>query len=471
MKKKPTPKKVNALNVAAGLRPLMVPIDSLRPDPDNANEHNAENLAAIKTSLQRYGQLVALVVAEDGRILKGNGTWQAAKELGATAIAALPLPKGLEAHADEFALADNQSARLSNWNPAKLKAALERIKARGTEATVLGFDERALQVLLEKVRPKPTPSNWHDREGAAPKRAKAGELYALGTHRLLIGDSRDKKAVAHLMGKRLAQLCFTDPPYGVDYEDGKGRKIKNDALGRDSLSNFLTDAFKAAVSATTPDAAFYIWHASLTRDDFVHAMKAAGLEERQYIIWAKPSLVLGRADYQWNHEPCFYAAKAGQRPAFYAGRAETTLWRRAARGATETAAVLGPGLILSDGKGSEITITKGAGTKKLRHLRLEGGQPVLVTDAQGQSTVWEVSRDTQQTIHPNQKPVELAVKAIENSTQPGQAVLDLFGGSGSTLQACEQTGRAGFLMELDPRYADGIISRWEKATKGKAQRL
>ena len=273
------------------------------------------------------------------------------------------------------------------------------------------------------------------------------------------------------MGGRKAQLVFTDPPYGVDYEDGKGRKIKNDALGRDSLASFLTAAFKAAVDAAASDAAFYIWHASATRADFEHAMKAAGLEERQYLIWAKPALVLGHADYQWNHEPCFYASRAGVKAAFYGGRAETTLWRFAAADGDDTAITLGPGVLISDGKGAELTVTAGAGPRKLRHVRVEKGKAVRLTDAQGQGTVWEVARDSQQTIHPNQKPVELALRAIENSTQPGQVVLDLFGGSGSTLMAAEAAGRSAFMVEMDPRYADQILARWEKATKAKAEKL
>jgi len=470
--KAPAAPSSNPMQIAPGLQGLAVPIDTLRPDPNNANDHPADNLAAIKASLQRFGQLKAIVTKEDGTILAGNGTWLAAKELGATHIARVDIPKALEADAEHFALIDNQASRLSRWNATKLKEAIERLKASGRTPQSLGFNEKDLAAVLAKARKniEEQANNW---AGATPSkaRAKTGDLWALGDHRLLIGDSRDPKQVKRLMGDRKAQLLFTDPPYGVDYEDGKGRKIKNDALGRDGLSTFLAAAFKAAVEVTTSDAAFYIWHAISTRADFEHAMKAAGLEERQYLIWAKPSLVLGHADYQWNHEPCFYASKSGTKPAFYAGRAETTLWRIAARDGHDTATALGPGILVSDGNGAEITITPGSGTRKLRHQRLTKAEPLLLSDTQGQGTVWEVSRDSGQTVHPNQKPSELARKAIENSSQPGQAVLDLFAGSGSTLMACEETGRAAFLMELDPRYADAILARWEKATKAKAEKI
>jgi DNA modification methylase len=470
---KPGSKVENAFKIAPGLLGLATMIDTLKPDPNNANEHTPENLAAIKESLQRFGQLKPIVITADRIIRAGNGTWLAAKELGAHVIAAVQIPTEQAHRAEEYALADNQSARLSRWNATKLKEAVDRLRAAGGTPEALGFSTKELQAILAKARPAaaaPADNNW---AGATPSKArsKPGDLWALGEHRLLVGDSRDTKAVRRLMGGRKAQLIFTDPPYGVDYEDDKGRKIKNDALGRDGLATFLTAAFKAAVDVASSDAAFYIWHASATRADFEHAMKAAGLEERQYLIWAKPSLVLGRADYQWNHEPCFYASRAGVRPAFYAGRAETTLWRIAAHAGNDTATALGPGVLVSDGAGAELTITAGAGPRKLRHLRVEKGKPLLISDAQGQGTVWEIARDTMQTVHPNQKPVELAVRAIENSTQPGQAVLDLFGGSGSTLMGAEATGRAAFLVELDPRYADAILARWEKATKAKAEKL
>jgi DNA modification methylase len=475
MKKKAAPPSkpgANAFKIAPALLPLATLIDTLKPDAANANEHPAENLRAIKNSLQEFGQLKPIVITPDRIIRAGNGTWLAAKEMGAKVIAVVQIPSELVHRAEEFSLADNQTARLSRWNPAKLKEAIDRLKANGVATEPLGFNEKELQATLARIKAAAghRESNW---DTAAPGRArtKAGDLWALGEHRLLVADCREPKAIHRLMGTRKAQCVFTDPPYGVDYEDSKGRTIKNDALGRDTLASFLTGVFKAAVEAAASDAAFYIWHANATRADFEHAMKAAGLVERQCLIWAKPALVLGHADYQWNHEPCFYASKAGTRPAFYAGRAETTLWRVAVVGANDTATALGPGILVSDGNGAEMTLTAGASSRKLRHMRVEKGKPLLLSDARGQGTVWEVSRDTVQAIHPNQKPVELALRAIENSTQPGQAVLDIFAGSGSTLMAAEHAGRAAFCIERDPRWADGILARWEKATKTKAEKL
>jgi len=374
-------KSTDRMRIAKGLQPLAVPMAKLRPDPNNANEHSPENIAGIKEQLARMGQLKPIVATEDGIIRAGNGTYTAAKEMGADKIAVVYIPEDLAEHAEAFALADNQLTRISRFNPARLREAIARLRAKGQDPSAAGFTAGTLQAILSKARAAAeteADSNWN---GATPSKArsKPGDLWALGEHRLLVGDSRDSKQVKRLMGGRKAQLVFTDPPYGVDYEDAKARKIKNDALKRDNLAALLTAAFKAAVEAAASDAAFYIWHASATRGDFEHALKAAGLEERQYLIWAKPSLVLGRADYQWNHEPCFYASKAGTRPAFYGGRAETTLWRVAALGADAAAVTLGPGVQISDGEGSEITVTAGPSPRKLRHLRVAKGTPLLMT--------------------------------------------------------------------------------------------
>lgn len=448
-------------------------IDSLRPDPTNARERTPENMAAIKSSLQRFGQVTPVVTKADGTIMKGNGTWLVAKELGWKNIARIFIGAGNEDQASEYALADNQSALLSKWNADRLKAQIDGIRARGTDPLALGFNERDLQALLAKAKKTGADSNnWGNAAPSGKARSKAGDLWQLGEHRLLVADSRDAKAIKRLMGGRKAQMVFTDPPYGVSYEDDKGRSVRNDKLRQDDLAKFLIPCFKNAADFATSDAAFYIWHASATREDFAYAMKTAGIEERQYLIWAKPQLVLGHADYHWSHEPCFYAGHAGAKPAWYGTRSETTVWRIGTHGADDQAITLGNGLLLTDGKGGELYLGKKPAAKKARHLRLEAGKPLHVGDGQGQGTVWEVSREAGgNEYHPNQKPTELAIKAMENSTAPGQAVLDLFGGSGSTLAAAETAGRHAFVVELEPKYADAILTRWERMTKRKAEKI
>lgn len=396
----------NPLKIAPHLQYLAVPIDSLKLDPDNVNEHTAENLATIRASFDRVGQLKPVVCLDNGTIKAGNGAWMVAKEMGATLLAAVPIPADVSQYADEFALADNQSGRLSHFQPDRLKAMIEKLRARGIKSKDLGFSDKLLADLLAKAKKPKVPSNWGDAESKSPRRSEVGDLWLMGRHRLLVGDSRDPQVLKRLMGDRKAQCVFTDPPYNVDYEDDKGRKIKNDDLSVIEHVDLLTEVFQNSVDCATPDAAFYIWHASGTRANFVDAMKAAGLVERQYLIWNKNNFALGRSHYHWKHEPCFYASAQKTQPKWYGDRT--------------------------------------------------------------QSTVWDFVIEGAERVHPNQKPIELAMRAMYNSTQVTQVVLDPFCGSGSTLGAAEVTNRVAYLVDLEPRWADTVIARWEKMTKQKA---
>lgn len=308
---------------------------------------------------------------------------------------------------------------------------------------------------------------------SAPKKpiTQRGDIWILGDHRLICADSRNTEAWAKLMEKEKASLVFTDPPYGVSYNaaSDKFAKIRNDALEGNALTEFLQQVFDQTLRNASQDAAFYIWHASSTRNEFAQAMAASGLEERQYLIWAKNAFVLGHADYHWSHEPCFYACRAGGGARFYGDRAQQTVWRVTAgtkKSGLQT--TIGPGLVLTDGKLSEIFIKETAPkNKKIRRIRIQGPINLRVEAAQG--TLWEVDRD-HGTEHPTQKPVELARRAIQNSSQTGDIVLDPFLGSGTTLIGAELTGRRCFGFELEPSYCDVIISRWQKITGKKAER-
>ena len=275
------------------------------------------------------------------------------------------------------------------------------------------------------------------------------------------------------MAGEKAQLVHTDPPYGVSYvtQSGKFDMIKNDdKTGDDLLSTLLVPAFKEYVRATDPDAAFYIWHASSTRRDFEDAMLAAGLMEKQYIIWAKPAPVLGHADYQWSHEPCFYGEKAGQHAHFYGDRTQRTVWMATIHSRAAIAASLAGGVVLTDGKGSKIYVSaKTPKGKKLRYVRVaDEGQTVDLQPDSTVSTVWEIGRESK-TIHPTQKPLEIPIRAINNSSKPGDLVLDFFGGSGSTLIAAEKTGRRCNTIELDPKYCSAIIDRYIETVNDNSQ--
>jgi hypothetical protein len=244
-------------------------------------------------------------------------------------------------------------------------------------------------------------------------------------------------------------------------------ELRSNALLRD----LLIPALKNTVEAAAEHAGFYIWHASSTRDEFSYAMKAAGLVELQYLFWAKTGAAQSHSDYSWCHEPCFYAAKAGQRPTFYGNRGEhNTVWRFAGKAPDGWAVALGPSLLVTDGKGNSLYLAaRGPKGRKLREFRLDEGKLIEVQGDNPEGTVWEVTRESG-TVHPTQKPVALALRAIENSSLPGDLVLDPFAGSGTTLIGAQMTGRRANLVELDPGYCDAIIARWEGLTGEKAKR-
>ena len=252
-----------------------------------------------------------------------------------------------------------------------------------------------------------------------------GDIWELGGHRLLCGDSTDKKNWAALFGRDVASMVWTDPPYGVSYEDpaGKFEVIAGDRKRRDDLYKMLVGAFAGMVSHTKPKAAFYIWHASSTRNDFTEAMTAAGLTENEYLIWAKPSGAFGRADYKWAHEPAFYASKSGNTPDFHGEPNETTVWRVSAVTTEETSVVIGTGLVLLDGEGRSLYVQpKTPKGKKLREIRLTGARPrVVLADDAGDSTVWEVARDKDYK-HPTQKPVELQRAPSATRVSPARSL-------------------------------------------------
>lgn len=277
----------------------------------------------------------------------------------------------------------------------------------------------------------------------APTRCNPGDVWLLGRHRLMCGDSTKESDVAKLMSGGQAHLLLTDPPYNVDYQGGTKDKMKiaNDNMDDVAFVDFLTAAFNCAIQAMRPGAAFYVWHADSKGFEFRTAMKEVGLSIRETLIWVKNALVLGRQDYQWRHEPCLYGWKDGAAHYFIEDRSQST--------------------VIEDA---------GVDYRKLKKDELL--KLVLqLTDVSIPNTVIYEDKPTKNDIHPTMKPVKLMARLIKNSTRQGELVLDLFGGSGSTLIACEQIDRQCFTMEFDPKYADAILDRWEKLTGDTAKRL
>ncbi len=291
-------------------------------------------------------------------------------------------------------------------------------------------------------------------------RAKEGDIYALGRHRLICGDSTDPRVIDILCGSTVVDCIVTDPPYNVDYssknemlneweKNHPGKKkanrvqkdIANDKMGDQAFRDFLTKALAAADAHLKPGGVFYIWHAGTEGYNFISAVKDTGWEFKQVLIWNKNNMVLGRQDYQWKHEPCLYGWKPGAGHYFCDSRSQLTVYQN------------------EDGQVDYNSMTKA----QLVEILTKIGQ--LPTD------VIDEDKPLRSADHPTMKPLKLMGRCVKNSTSPGEVVLDSFGGSGSTLMACEQLGRVCFTVELDPHYIDVIIKRWEEYTQEEAQYL
>ncbi|MDR7496824.1 MAG: DNA methyltransferase [Armatimonadota bacterium] len=455
--------------IAEGLRPLAVPIDAPKIDPSNARRHPERNLQAVRASLRRYGQRKPIVVnRRTAHIEAGNLTWEVARQEGWRYIAALYVDDD-PSTASGYAIADNRTAELAEWDDTRLQETLQALKTEG-QMEFTGFDTQDLEAIVRRLRSEADDGfDVQQALAAAPDlgvQVKRGQVYALGAHRLMCGDATSEGDAALLMRGQRAAMVWTDPPYGVSYEPRSGRhkSIEGDEKRLDELGHLVERSLKIMVRCTDPRAAFYIWHATITREIYEQALKAAGLHEHNYLVWSKPGLGPGYGDYRWAYEPCFYAAKDGQQPAFHGDRAEPNVWTVSVGAAGARAVALGPGVLVTDGGGRILLIQAKRPTKRMRSIRLLPGERLSIEDgAPGQTTVWEIARETR-TAHPTQKPVELALRAIENSSRPGEIVLDLFLGSGTTLMAAERAGRRCFGMDVDPKWCAVAIARWEAAT-------
>lgn len=389
------------------LRLESVLISSLSLDPTNARRHDSKNLASIEGSLRLFGQRKPIVVTNANVVVAGNGTLEAAKSLGWSNIDVVRIPiDWTPEQVKAYALADNRTAELAEWDAKVLADQLVELDAVGWDVAEFGFDALEPPVNLDDDE----PLSFDDVES----KVKLGELWQLGNHRLLCGDSTDLPTVQKLMDGNKADLLHTDPPYNVNYDNssrpnpGKSLgKIQNDVMDDKSFYLFLESAFAVAYSLLKDDSSAYIWHSDREIINFKQAATVAGFKFSQSIIWKKPML-LSRTKYQWAHEPCLFLVKGS--PFFTSDRTKTTVWDF-------------------------------------------GGY------------------DKSKNMHPTQKPLFIPIEAIKNSTQTGDIVLDLFGGSGSTLLAAEQTKRTCYVMELDPKYCDVIIDRWERLTGLTATRL
>lgn len=378
---------------------INIALKDLKPYENNPRK-NDDAVKYVAESIKEFGFKVPIVIDKNNVIVAGHTRYKAAKKLKMSEAPCIIADDLTDEQIKAFRLADNKVAEKAEWDFDLLNTELDDII--DLDMGLFGFEEALQDDDKEAVEDE------FEVELPTEPKSKLGDIYQLGDNRLMCGDSTVLEDVEKLMGGEQADMLLTDPPYNVNYE-GKTKdklKIKNDKMGNDNFRQFLTDAFSNADMVMKPGAVFYIWHADSEGYNFRGACFDAGWTVRQCLIWNKNSMVMGRQDYQWKHEPCLYGWKEG------AGH----LWA-------------------SDRK---------------------------------QTTVINFDKPTRNDMHPTMKPIPLFDYQIKNNTKGGDVVLDLFGGSGTTIMACEQNGRRGYCMEYDPRYVDVIVDRWEKFTGAKA---
>lgn len=410
-----------------------VTVDLLEPYERNAKEHPQEQIEKLKESIQEFGFISPCLIDRENRIIAGHGRVQAAKQLGFETVPCVYIEGLTEAQRQAYIIADNRLTELGGWDMAIVSEELEDLMDQGFDISLTGFDIDDIIIdEIEDIDIEPEAEELPELEPTV----KPGEVWKLGDHRLMCGDSTNADDVEKLMGGELADLLETDPPYNVDVEYSAG-KIQNDNMSRGEFFDFLTAAFTNANNAMQPGAAFYIWHPDSNGLDFRLATEKAGLTIKQNLVWVKSSFTIGRQDYQWKHEPCLYGWKQGKAHYFIDMR-------------------------------SLATIQEYDELEKMDREQLLKTLTDLIEEI---GTVSHEAKPQVSELHPTMKPISLIKKHIRNSSREGDLVLDLFGGSGTTLLACEEMGRRCLTMEYDPKFADVIIHRWQEKTGKKATRI
>lgn len=376
-----------------------LPIDTLKPYAQNPRINDAA-VDAVCASLREFGWQQPLVLDQDHTVIIGHTRLKAAQRLGMATVPCVIADGLTPEQVKALRIADNKTGEIAEWDMALLPEELRALCDLGYDATLTGF---SLEDIGDLLAGGDTPTDGATDPDAAPEAPKAaksqsGALYTLGEHRLLCGDATRTDDVRKVMDGDTAALWLTDPPYNVAYEGSDGKTIQNDNMEDSAFRDFLAASFKAAVATMEPGATFYIFHADSEGFNFRAACRDADLKVRQCLIWKKNSLVLGRQDYQWAHEPCLTGWKDGAAHHWYSDRKQTT--------------------------------------------------------------VMAFDKPKKNGDHPTMKPVEMLEYLLKNSSKRGDVVLDSFGGSGSTLMACERLGRKYRMVELDPRYCDVIRRRW-----------
>ena len=385
-----------------------VSIEKLVPYARNARTHSKEQIAQLRASLREFGFVSPAVIDADYNILVGHGRVQAAREEGYQTVPCVFAEDLTEAQKRAYILADNQLALNAGWDEEMLSVELSDLKDNAFDLSILGFAESDLEKLLNGESESDAKDDDFDLSTALEQATfvEEGDVWTVGKHRLVCGDATSKEDVAKLMDGKKANMLLTDPPYGVSFKSSSGLTIKNDSMKNEEFYNFLKASFDAVVEHMEKGGVGYVFHADTEGLNFRKAFVDSGFHLAGCCIWVKDSLVLGRSDYQWQHEPVLYGfLQNGSHPWF------------------------------SDRK---------------------------------QTTIWNFKKPKRNENHPTSKPLDLLGYPIGNSTQENAIVVDTFGGSGSTMMACEQLNRVCYMMELDPKYASVILRRYVEDTGDEA---
>lgn len=375
----------------------LVPIEKLVPYVNNARTHSPEQVNKLRSSLREFGFINPVIIDRDYGVIAGHGRILAAKEENIKEVPCVFADHLTEAQKKAYIIADNRMAMDAGWDEELLRVEIEALQAEAFDLSLTGFDEKELSDLFKDDTDVEDDDFDVDSELKEPAVTQMGDVWTLGRHRLVCGDSTKKETYDVLMQGQKANLVITDPPYNVNYE-GTAGKIKNDNMADDKFYQFLLDAFLNMEKVMANDASIYVFHADTEGLNFRKAFSDAGFYLSGCCIWMKPSLVLGRSPYQWQHEPCLYGWKKKGKHQWYSDRKQTT--------------------------------------------------------------IWSFEKTKKNTDHPTMKPIPLLAYPIKNSSMSNTLVLDPFGGSGSTLIACEQTDRSCYTIELDEKFCDVIVKRY-----------
>lgn len=426
-----------------------VKIEKLKPYENNARTHSEEQVEKISRSIKEFGFINPVLIDSNFGIIAGHGRVLGAKKLGMKEVPCLFVEDLTDEQKRAYILADNKLALDAGWDDEILREEIKALADLDFDVSLTGFELEDFDFNQTDIEFEEDNYDVEEKLPEIPK-AKYGDIYQLGNHRIMCGDSTSQEDIDKLLDGAVMDLCVTDPPYNVNYgsinesgygkERDNGNKILNDNMDDELFYLFLNAFYTQMMRVLKPGGAYYIFHADTEGYNFRKALMDAGGQVKQNLIWVKNALVLGRQDYQWKHEPCLYGWKEGAGHYFINDRTQTTVFEDK------------------------------ADLDKLSKEELKDMIKEIIED-KTPTTIIHEDKPLKNDVHPTMKPIKLISRLVKNSSKPGENVIDFFGGSGSTLIACEHLGRNCYSIELDPKYVDVIIDRWETLTGKTAIKL